>query len=664
VMGAPNGGAPERHLTTAVTVLTADQIAQRGQTNMEELFRSGIPGVVAWNLGATGPFAQIGSVRGSSSFTTNYLKTYIDGIELATPYLLFAIDPFSVERIEVIRGPQGSALYGSDAISGVVQVVTRKGTLGSDWRPRAIASLAGGLVESDFADRAKGAQRHSAMLSSGGTMSSLGFGGTFEGRGALVPGASSGYRGAYGGVRHIAGRLRLEGTMRYADVRFTAPSSPLLATNVAAADLRPFLGDQQIEHETYGVTADYQAHARWRHTLVVGIDRNAGAIAPQREQTTVADALLGATEERVSRTSYRYSTTLDAESAGGTKATFTAGIEHSRLERQRLGFKAVLEGNGTGLASLYSDLVDNTGIFGQFKFAMSDALFLSAGVRSERNSAFGEDYGTALSPMVGAAFVRPLGGATLKVRGAYGKGIRPPPPSARRSIQTVFFRQLPNPDLRPEQQSGIEGGIELYASDHASLSVTAYDQLAEGLIQQVVPAPLMASKTIQYQNVGKIENRGVELEGSARVASLRADVAFSLTDSRVVALAGTYTGDLAVGDRVPEVPVSSGTGSLSWQHRRARATFGVNYIGSWTGYDWLAYYDGAIGASFASPTLRGYFMRYPSITKPFAAFSMDLGRDVSWMLRVDNLTNVQSSERDNLQISAGRTTMLGFRIGR
>ncbi|HNV74514.1 MAG TPA: TonB-dependent receptor plug domain-containing protein, partial [Gemmatimonadaceae bacterium] len=126
VMGTPASGAPERSLASAVSVLTASQIAQSGATSMEQLFRSGIPGVVAWDLGVSGPFAQIGSVRGSSSFNANYLKTYVDGVELASPYLLFAVDPYSVERIEVIRGPQGSALYGSDAISGVVQIVTRK----------------------------------------------------------------------------------------------------------------------------------------------------------------------------------------------------------------------------------------------------------------------------------------------------------------------------------------------------------------------------------------------------------------------------------------------------------------------------------------------------------------------------------------------------------
>src|SRR6185503_18880186 len=179
VMGTPASGAPERELPSAVTVLTASHIAAYGPSSMQDLLRSGIPGIVAWDLGITSPFAQIGSVRGSSSFTSNYLKTYVDGVELASPYLLFAIDPFSIERMEVIRGPQGSALYGSDAISGVVQVVTRRGSPSAQWKPQFDVMLSGGMRQSRYLDDGQSSvQRHSGFVSTGGGSTSLGFGGT------------------------------------------------------------------------------------------------------------------------------------------------------------------------------------------------------------------------------------------------------------------------------------------------------------------------------------------------------------------------------------------------------------------------------------------------------------------------------------------------------
>ncbi len=674
IMGTPATGAPERSLTSAVSVLTASQIQQSGATSMEQLFRSAIPGVVAWDLGISGPFAQIGSVRGSSSFNNNYLKTYVDGVELASPYLLFAIDPYSVERIEVIRGPQGSALYGSDAISGVVQIVTRKGTPALKWKPQFDAALTGGMMESSFTPRASGTQHHSAMISAGGGQSSLGFGGSFEDVGAIAPGGSSGYRGTFGGGRTVLGPLRLDGTMRYADVRFVAPSNPLLGNNPVPNTIRPLLETQRIENETYGVTADYEPLGWMRQTLVLGIDRHAGAIAPQREPAIVADALLGATKENVSKSSLRYAMQLRLIEQSNLSLSATLGAEQSTLLRERLGFRSDLAGTGSGLASLYNDRVSNGGVFGQVKLELDNSFYLTAGLRGERNSSFGENFGTAYAPMVGAAYTRQLGEATVKFRMAYGKGIRPPQPNARRDIQTIGFRQLANPELQPEVQRGTEAGVEFYLGDRANFSLTTYSQTADGLIQQVVANRRTSARTVQFQNVGRIHNQGVELEGSAHAGPIRGDLTFALTDSRVKAVSYRYTGDLGVGDRVPEVPSSAGMASLTWDARRFRSTFGANYTGTWRGYDWLGFYGSEMseppsehmgpGGSSSYDEPNNLWVNYPSVVKPFVGFTYVLGRSAEWYLRVDNLTNVQRNERDNLQITQGRTTTFGLRISR
>jgi hypothetical protein len=54
----------------------------------------------------------------------------------------------------------------------------------------------------------------------------------------------------------------------------------------------------------------------------------------------------------------------------------------------------------------------------------------------------------------------------------------------------------------------------------------------------------------------------------------------------------------------------------------------------------------------------------PSIVKPFVGVTWALRRGAEWYLRVDNLTNVQRNERDNLQITQGRTTTFGLRLSR
>jgi outer membrane receptor protein involved in Fe transport len=232
----------------------------------------------------------------------------------------------------------------------------------------------------------------------------------------------------------------------------------------------------------------------------------------------------------------------------------------------------------------------------------------------------------------------------------------------RRSIQTVGFRQLPNPNLEPEVQSGSEAGVELYLGDRLNFSLTSYNQNADGLIQQVVANPAEQARTIQYQNVGRIHNTGLEFEGSGRAGFVRADIVYSLTNSRVRALSSTYTGDLSVGDRVPEVPTASGMGSLTFERARLRATVGASYIGPWTGYNWVEYYEGESSLDSRRPLLRSYWTQYPSLTKPFAGLAWSMARTAEWYLRVDNLSNVQRNERDNLQITAGRTATLGFRF--
>jgi outer membrane receptor protein involved in Fe transport len=659
VMGTPAAGAPERELASAVTVLTASQIAASGAATMQDLLRSGIPGIVAWDLGISGPFAQIGSVRGSSSFTANYLKTYVDGVELASPYLLFAVDPYSIERIEIIRGPQGSALYGSDAISGVVHVVTRKGSPTAEWRPQVSAQLSGGLVESRYVDDAIGSQRHSAVVSTGGGLTSLGIGGSWSETGGIVPGGESGYRSLFAGGRHVVGFLRIEGTMRYADVRFTAPANPLLRADTLLSQVRSVLRDQRIEDETYGITFDVEPVEGMRHTLVFGLDRHEGAIPLQREPATVADALLGATRERVAKVSLRFSSAIRVVEHARGGVTLTMGTDHTDLDRERLGDQVDVSGAGDGLAALYHDEIRNQGIFGQLKADLGRTMFVTAGLRGDWNSTFGENFGAAWSPMLGVSSTRDVGPTTVKLRAAYGKGIRPPPPSARQSISTLRFRQVSNPFLEPEAQSGVEGGIELLAGDRASLSLTGYSQRASGLIQQVI----LDRRTIQYQNVGEIHNRGLEVEAHVRRGSVRANATLSLTDSRVRALSSTYSGDLRIGDRVTEVPLSTGSAAVSWDVGPATLTAGSVFIGSWTGYDWARYVANGVQETTTLTALRSYWREYPGIVRPYLSLQQHINRDMEWFARVDNLTNVQRYERDNLQVTAGRTMTVGLRIG-
>jgi len=667
VMGTPAAGGAERDLSVAVTAIDAEILRTEPATDMANLVRSSVPGIVAWDLGASGPFPQLGSVRGSSSFSVNYLKTYLDGVELASPWMLFAIDPEALARLEVIRGPQGSAMYGSDAISGVAQLITRKGTLGS--RTTFTVSSAAGAIESAYAS-SQLAQRHVAEISGGSRRASYELTGIQSQSGAFVSGGGSSSGALIAGGRAIAGAVLFEATARGTRVDFSIPVNPDLASALgprAAPRFAIARPDQVVNARTAAITAQHSITAGWRQTLVVGRDQNTGALIPQRNPASVADVLLGASSEDAARSSVRYSTSLRHNRSTSVASTFTAGAEWSHLERERSGSSDVVLPAPSGpfvtrRVPLYVDTMENSGAFAEWKLAFGDALFLHGGLRGERNSAFGSDYGTAWSPGLGAAFVRDVADLTWKFRATYGKGIRPPPPSARRALAAREFRQMANATLAPESQEGVDAGLEIYSMQRFTFSATVFDQSAEGLIQHVRPDPRSAPRTIQQQNVGRITNRGVELFASGAVGFIEGEASLSTVTSRVAALSPSYTGDLRVGDVLPEVPEWSATAALRYRRRSFVASAGLSVLGEWTGYDWLRYYA-ADATGTTAPSLRDYSTRYEASVRPRVGVAYEgMGR---WRLfaRVENLTNAQHDSRDNLQITAGRTTWLGARFG-
>jgi hypothetical protein len=88
---------------------------------------------------------------------------------------------------------------------------------------------------------------------------------------------------------------------------------------------------------------------------------------------------------------------------------------------------------------------------------------------------------------------------------------------------------------------------------------------------------------------------------------------------------------------------------------------GLSVLGGWTGYDWLAYYT-ADATGTTTPSLRDYATRYEASVRPRVGLTYEGTGRWSWFARVENLTNAQHDSRDNLQITAGRTTWVGARF--
>src|SRR5688572_19009324 len=112
-------------LPVAVTVVTSDELQLRGITTVSEALREVTSAYIAQS-GSQGAQTSL-FLRGGES---KYVKVLIDGVPVNDPggaYDFASLTTDNVDRIEIVRGPV-SVIHGADAVTGAVNVVTRRGT--------------------------------------------------------------------------------------------------------------------------------------------------------------------------------------------------------------------------------------------------------------------------------------------------------------------------------------------------------------------------------------------------------------------------------------------------------------------------------------------------------------------------------------------------------
>ena len=125
VVTATRGETTVDKIGSSVTIIGADEIQKRKKTTVLELLRT-VPGLEVVQTGAWGGLTSVFLRGGSSSHTL----VLLDGVRANSPttgqFDFGELTANNVERIEIIRGPQ-STLYGSEAIGGVINVITKRG---------------------------------------------------------------------------------------------------------------------------------------------------------------------------------------------------------------------------------------------------------------------------------------------------------------------------------------------------------------------------------------------------------------------------------------------------------------------------------------------------------------------------------------------------------
>jgi iron complex outermembrane receptor protein len=649
-------------IPTAITVVTGDELRRQNVQRVDQLFRTIVPGSISWDQG-TNDYTNSITVRGTNTliFGQSYIKTYVDGVEVSNN--LFAlIDVNSIDRIEIIRGPQASTVYGSDAAGGVMQIFTKKGVLGA--RKPAIdlsASLTG--VESPYESGRAIEQTYSASVAGGSADLSYNFGGSYRRTGEWAPQYELSTPSFFAGVHLDQNPFSVELNARYTQRTFGDPWDTRLR-QYTRFSVPPFR-DQTLTNQTYGVVFGYAPSARWEHRLTVGFDRITQESFNTRPRPT--DGLFLVLDAQNDKASVAYNTSYSFGLGGAAEGTVTAGVERFVVHQSAFNTNGARTNIGTialapnQLFNVSRGIGDNTGVFAQAQLGIKDAVFLTAGIRAERNSSFGKDYGTAVSPRVGLTVARSLGGASVKLRGAYGEAIRPPAYGV--NVDRPGLRA--NTDLAPEEQIGREVGVDLEVGRWGALSATFYDQTAISLIDFVLFDATTVPLTFQFQNAARIKNRGWELETRLNAGRLSAQGQFSVTNSKVQRLHPLYTGLLRVGDPLLAVPKYSGGGTLSLNvTSRTSIDASMTYIGKWTNTDFLAFFGFLFGGEPFRGSQRAYWMEYPSVTKVNLGVRQQLTQSMSAFLRVDNVADNDRYELQNSTLISGRRITLGARYTR
>lgn len=673
--------APARELSVGLDVISGEKLRRENINTVSDALDAYVPGMWSWAQSPSNMLNAYASIRGASSFGLSYPKIYIDGIEVANPLLLSRFNATSIDRIEVIRGPQGSALYGTDAISGVINIVTRhEGT--SDHGMHAELRSTAGMSQSAYAHDVL-AQDHTLTLASGSSTRSADLHVEAGSMGAFVPDGYSRQLLANGAARIVGTSGTLSSSARLyveqagAGNSLLTMSHPVTPVDSSAPTQTTTRSPQSVTEYTLGTTATLFGNERWTHTFVAGIDgyRLSNVQTNYTPVPSALDSALRAAQGGADRATIRASSEMHVNAGGPTRATLTFSAEHAALRLSALETSRMLSAERGGYHTSYVEQnattwQNSTGLTAQVNVAVDDLFFATGGVRVERDSRLAADERIAALPMLGVSSVGDYGPFTIKLRAAYGEGIRPPTTATRWQLWQpgVIGPQTP---LGPEKQSGTELGMDLSLRRALSLQLTRFDQRASGLIQQVAIAtdsgPQGRHMLYAAENVGEIANSGWELEATGAWSRLSATGALTFVDSRVQRVAPGYTGDLVAGDRMLQVPARTASLNLSWTAPDWHAALTGSRALDWINYDELALAQAWSSETrpmrdLVGPRLREYWQRYDGGLRLRATASRDLRPDLSFEISADNLLNYQRGEPDDVTIVPGRTIMTGVRI--
>lgn len=584
----------------SVTVLDGAALRAQGLTQLADALRE-VPGMAVVQSGSYGAPTSL-FTRGGQG---NYTKVLIDGVPVNDPggtLDLGFLTLDDVDRIEIVRGP-ASVLYGSDAVSGVIQIFTRRG----DANYRGSVEARGGTYGSyDAEANATGPAGPLRFSIDAGHHASQG-----------IYAFNSRYRNDIGSATLAApwttGELRVTG--RYDDGLAHFP------TDFTGAPIDP--NAYRTEKRTL-LDAELRQHAGVAN-VALGLTSNLAddaSIDPPNAPGDVGSSLLTHT--------LRQAADLRVALPVVSGATFTLG---GTLERQHELSPDADRHNSAG----YVELLRSAGL-----------TTAAVGARLDHSSTYG-DFGTYRLTLS-----RILPGA-LKLRGTLGTAFREP--SFAESFDTPY--SVANPNLRPERTTSWEASLEHeLAAGGATLGATYFHQRFADLIDYFYNAATPSQS--EYENIARARSAGVEAEARlAPVHGISADANYTWLDTKVLQSGFDPSPDATLVQGGPLLRRPKHSASLGIGYARPdglSATARATYVGARD--DRL--FHGAPTFDTQAVTLDPYTKLDLSLVAPLSPVARQL-KPLDLTFRIDNVFDAHYQSVAGYA-TPGRTIGVGARV--
>jgi vitamin B12 transporter len=484
VVTATRVPTPAERVPAAVTVITRDAIEERGYRTLADALRS-VPGMRLVQTGGVGQQASA-FLRGAAS---RQVLVLLDGVPLNDPSEPNGAFNFGnellgdIERIEVVRGPS-SSLYGSGAVGGVVNMITRRAPANTPIQA--------------FGDLGLGTQRTAGgnlgiagtdprwnYLAMGQALSTRGFDATPP-RFAANTGERDGFRGAAGtlrlGVRPDENSL-VEGLLRWRENKTGLDNVPNDDPNNELTD-RLLYG--QLRAETTLLDGAWTTGLRASYN---GANRRNVNLPDSLSLTRLDDRFRG------DRQGYEWANQLRLPAAGTLQdINLLFGVIHeiesADSRSGSLPFQTTTDASAR-----------NTGLNLAIQGRLFERLDVTAGLRQELAS----DYDGFTAWRLGAVLALPE--ISSRIIAAAGTAFKAPSLFQRFGTIGTIFRG--NPNLAPEEsfswEIGIESDIAAFGrANFATAGATWFDTRFRNLIN-------FNAAFSSLENVDKASAQGAEL---------------------------------------------------------------------------------------------------------------------------------------------------------